>query len=110
NYLLDFYIMLHHSPRSTLLPSTTLFRSTVATIPVPSSRSVLVACALGGESVAIASNQRTSSFCCSDSSLSITTVTNSVGKIFRGDRKSTRLNSSHVKTSYAVFCLKKKRY
>src|SRR5690606_18457228 len=25
-----------------------------------------------------------------------------------GDRKSTRLNSSHVKTSYAVFCLKKK--
>src|SRR5690625_6643950 len=26
-----------------------------------------------------------------------------------GDRKSTRLNSSHVATSYAVFCLKKKR-
>src|SRR5690606_41822325 len=26
----------------------------------------------------------------------------------RGDRKSTRLNSSHVKISYAVFCLKKK--
>src|SRR5690606_40532634 len=26
-----------------------------------------------------------------------------------GDRKSTRLNSSHVKTSYAVFCLKKKK-
>src|SRR5690606_41664328 len=26
-----------------------------------------------------------------------------------GDRKSTRLNSSHVKSSYAVFCLKKKR-
>src|SRR5690606_40906872 len=25
-----------------------------------------------------------------------------------GDRKSTRLNSSHVKNSYAVFCLKKK--
>src|SRR5437868_5735276 len=30
----------------------------------------------------------------------------SVGK----DRKSTRLNSSHVSISYAVFCLKKKRY
>src|SRR5690606_41751742 len=28
---------------------------------------------------------------------------------FRQDRKSTRLNSSHVKISYAVFCLKKKR-
>src|SRR5690625_8002085 len=26
----------------------------------------------------------------------------------RGDRKSTRLNSSHVAISYAVFCLKKK--
>src|SRR5690606_41045072 len=26
-----------------------------------------------------------------------------------GDRKSTRLNSSHVKISYAVFCLKKKK-
>src|SRR5438270_4033489 len=26
------------------------------------------------------------------------------------DRKSTRLNSSHSQTSYAVFCLKKKRY
>src|SRR5690625_5371701 len=28
----------------------------------------------------------------------------------KGDRKSTRLNSSHVAISYAVFCLKKKRY
>src|SRR5438045_8326043 len=27
----------------------------------------------------------------------------------RGDRKSTRLNSSHLGTSYAVFCLKKQR-
>src|SRR5690606_39869560 len=28
---------------------------------------------------------------------------------YSGDRKSTRLNSSHVKISYAVFCLKKKK-
>src|SRR5690349_22505706 len=28
----------------------------------------------------------------------------------RPDRKSTRLNSSHVESSYAVFCLKKKEY
>src|SRR3712207_8903121 len=28
----------------------------------------------------------------------------------RGDRKSTRLNSSHANISYAVFCLKKKKY
>src|SRR5690349_24183565 len=29
--------------------------------------------------------------------------------LVRGDRKSTRLNSSHVEISYAVFCLKKKK-
>src|SRR5438874_13566170 len=32
-----------------------------------------------------------------------------VGGIFSRDRKSTRLNSSHVEISYAVFCLKKKK-
>src|SRR5436309_9970940 len=31
------------------------------------------------------------------------------GGVETGDRKSTRLNSSHVKISYAVFCLKKKK-
>jgi len=30
--------------------------------------------------------------------------------IFKRDRKSTRLNSSHITISYAVFCLKKKKY
>src|SRR5690242_21415214 len=29
-------------------------------------------------------------------------------EVHQGDRKSTRLNSSHMSTSYAVFCLKKK--
>src|SRR5690606_41232343 len=32
-----------------------------------------------------------------------------VGRRLYLDRKSTRLNSSHVKTSYAVFCLKKRK-
>src|SRR5699024_11102706 len=32
-----------------------------------------------------------------------------VARIYRTDRKSTRLNSSHVSSSYAVFCLKKKK-
>src|SRR5699024_11595458 len=32
-----------------------------------------------------------------------------VRQLFGGDRKSTRLNSSHVSISYAVFCLKKKK-
>src|SRR3712207_7074080 len=31
-----------------------------------------------------------------------------IGSLFRIDRKSTRLNSSHANISYAVFCLKKK--
>src|SRR2546426_3195510 len=31
------------------------------------------------------------------------------GKDYQGDRKSTRLNSSHLVISYAVFCLKKKK-
>src|SRR5256885_14312142 len=30
-------------------------------------------------------------------------------RVVRGDRKSTRLNSSHLVISYAVFCLKKKK-
>src|SRR3989442_5918250 len=37
---------------------------------------------------------------------------NSSIRVYRlnyGDRKSTRLNSSHVRISYAVFCLKKKK-
>src|SRR5258707_4407575 len=30
-------------------------------------------------------------------------------RVYKGDRKSTRLNSSHANISYAVFCLKKKQ-
>src|SRR5438874_10401656 len=33
----------------------------------------------------------------------------SAGRVLQPDRKSTRLNSSHVEISYAVFCLKKKK-
>src|SRR5438874_10397698 len=36
-------------------------------------------------------------------------IENRDARIARGDRKSTRLNSSHVEISYAVFCLKKKK-
>src|SRR3712207_5018395 len=42
-----------------------------------------------------------------------TTLINSIVSLARpdsGDRKSTRLNSSHANISYAVFCLKKKNY
>src|SRR5438874_11195128 len=36
-------------------------------------------------------------------------ISSSDGAVFPSDRKSTRLNSSHVEISYAVFCLKKKK-
>src|SRR5690242_21432879 len=41
--------------------------------------------------------------------LSITFVRPEVAALHREDRKSTRLNSSHMSISYAVFCLKKKK-
>src|SRR5690349_20582832 len=39
----------------------------------------------------------------------VTTITIGTAQKMFGDRKSTRLNSSHVEISYAVFCLKKKK-
>ena len=38
----------------------------------------------------------------------VPTVKQLIERLLTGDRKSTRLNSSHVVISYAVFCLKKK--
>src|SRR5687768_17965890 len=38
------------------------------------------------------------------------TLEASIGTAFKLDRKSTRLNSSHGYISYAVFCLKKKKF
>src|SRR5690606_41647159 len=80
-------------PTSTLFPYTTLFRSH-ASPGEPPNRGVLVLEAVGepGQPIACGS-----------------------GRVLGGqrvggqDRKSTRLNSSHVKISYAVFCLKKKK-
>src|SRR5258705_7037506 len=71
--------MIRRPPRSTLFPYTTLFRSPTA----PS---------------ATQTPQTTVS-----STPSAPPPTHAVG-----DRKSTRLNSSHLGISYAVFCLKKK--
>src|SRR5436309_9569268 len=74
--------MIRRPPRSTLFPYTTLFRSRAETADLSRYRS-------GGEGTI--------------SELAVIVV--APGE----DRKSTRLNSSHVKISYAVFCLKKKR-
>src|SRR2546430_10372593 len=88
-----FFLMIRRPPRSTLFPYTTLFRSHPAPLAgtfgdIPKAR---------GDSQPQDQEQEKAS--------------QNVGeKIERvaGDRKSTRLNSSHSQISYAVFCLKKK--
>src|SRR5438067_6120670 len=79
-----FFLMLPRPPRSTLFPYTTLFRSWRLEQIVAARRQSLQDV---GEPVALRVVQR---------------------RQVREDRKSTRLNSSHVSISYAVFCLKKK--
>src|SRR5699024_12286057 len=73
------FLMLRRPPRSTLFPYTTLFRSRHRPLGHRLRRRALRGQAAG------------------------------VRRGPQGDRKSTRLNSSHVSISYAVFCLKKKR-
>src|SRR5690554_7066805 len=89
-----FFLMLRRPPRSTLFPYTTLFRSSrrpTATSGVPSPSSP------GKPPTA----RPTSSAPCKRRT--------SGHSPWPADRKSTRLNSSHVRISYAVFCLKKKK-
>src|SRR3989475_9533472 len=76
---LFFFLMIRRPPRSTLFPYTTLFRSSFASAD---ETKALTGMMIGGVTV----------FALPD-----------------GDRKSTRLNSSHSQISYAVFCLKKKK-
>src|SRR5215204_7341184 len=78
-FLMFFLLMIRPPPTSTLFPYTTLFRSPCV---LPESR-------------------------CGPSALAAQPIHQSVGT--QGDRKSTRLNSSPTVTSYAVFCLKKKK-
>src|SRR5256885_12929653 len=75
--------MIRRPPRSTLFPYTTLFRS-----------SLLRTSALARAAWAWVANPLKKSHCRLRLKL---------------DRKSTRLNSSHLVISYAVFCLKKKK-
>src|SRR5256885_10025474 len=82
SYYFFFFLMIRRPPRSTLFPYTTLFRSVRG---VEGQRQVDGA-ACGGH--------------VGTEALVVLHVT---------DRKSTRLNSSHLVISYAVFCLKKKK-
>src|SRR3712207_8754176 len=88
--------MIRRPPRSTLFPYTTLFRSQPEVVVVvgdglaPGVRlGVGDVGTLGGFGV--------------DLEIAFQ------GRVRPGDRKSTRLNSSHANISYAVFCLKKKK-
>src|SRR5258705_6839879 len=89
--------MIRRPPRSTLFPYTTLFRSYFI------ARSN--AAQLGVTDAAGATEQ--------DSNVATTVGSHVVAAdMVRNqiDRKSTRLNSSHLGISYAVFCLKKKKH
>src|SRR3712207_7876591 len=87
--------MIRRPPRSTLFPYTTLFRSTVHRSENVDSTTRFRAIAEILESIDIPV---------------VFPVHPRCRKMLRefGDRKSTRLNSSHANISYAVFCLKKK--
>src|SRR5256885_4236076 len=88
--------MIRRPPRSTLFPYTTLFRSRpeVAEKLRPGTH----AATFGGNPLA-----------CRAALATIETI-EADGLLERAeDRKSTRLNSSHLVISYAVFCLKKKK-
>src|SRR3712207_7318180 len=89
--VLFFFLMIRRPPRSTLFPYTTLFRS---------GQPHLV---LQGRPVPDRLPARHGSEGAREGPL-LRRVDRDLG----GDRKSTRLNSSHANISYAVFCLKKK--
>src|SRR3712207_7066535 len=93
--------MIRRPPRSTLFPYTTLFRSVREAIGRDRLRGVfrIVPCLLEG----LRLNQVLDLVLYAFHSLP------AGGYDCTGDRKSTRLNSSHANISYAVFCLKKKK-
>src|SRR5256885_17241450 len=92
-----FFLMIRRPPRSTLFPYTTLFRSAQF-----QQRFLVLENARTGE-------VRVQPFFFVDQDLTagVPGRIRSIVERIR-DRKSTRLNSSHLVISYAVFCLKKK--
>src|SRR3989442_5297331 len=97
--------MIRRPPRSTLFPYTTLFRSdpTIAVYCGTRADTLRILC---GSDVTLLSSQSAVSPEAHTTSSQIWGHPLQV----RPDRKSTRLNSSHVRISYAVFCLKKKKH
>src|SRR5256885_3361399 len=97
--------MIRRPPRSTLFPYTTLFRSTLPT-PLPHSVPA-AAVAANSEFRCSAVAPPSPALCDCQPAPPAAWQSQSAGD---GDRKSTRLNSSHLVISYAVFCLKKKNH
>src|SRR5256885_8729185 len=97
-----FFLMIRRPPRSTLFPYTTLFRS----VSLQHRRRIGVVAAglLIARQGARRADQR---FGAED--LKLHRIRPAACGDFDQDRKSTRLNSSHLVISYAVFCLKKKK-
>src|SRR5690242_21592935 len=96
--------MLLRPPRSTLFPYTTLFRS----LPVyrQSWKKELI---VSRSEKAISSYEEMAFLFEADVRFAFRTRCGRQAECFSADRKSTRLNSSHMSISYAVFCLKKKK-
>src|SRR5207249_12077504 len=90
-----FLLMLPPPPRPTLFPYTTLFRSHHAVLWQGAARVPRAHRGLLGQEPARCLQREGA-------------LTSGIPVCHRIDRKSTRLNSSHVSISYAVFCLKKK--
>src|SRR2546427_8173947 len=99
--------MIRRPPRSTLFPSTTLFRSHMNALRQRTAppRQVIPA-ARRCQRQHHRHSQRRGIFPLEFHSASFSA---SLTAFSAGDRKSTRLNSSHSQISYAVFCLKKKK-
>src|SRR5256885_12655907 len=93
--------MIRRPPRSTLFPYTTLFRSMVCGDSHTATHGALGALAFGIGASEVAHVLATQTLWQAKPSNMRVTVDGE-------DRKSTRLNSSHLVISYAVFCLKKK--
>src|SRR3712207_8809741 len=89
--------MIRRPPRSTLFPYTTLFRSV-------SGNHLIAQDGLDGTVLAFEDTRTTGEL--QDALVDTRRLHDAA--LF-GDRKSTRLNSSHANISYAVFCLKKKK-
>src|SRR3712207_8879365 len=95
--------MIRRPPRSTLFPYTTLFRSFYEDNKSALGVATFIQAAAAVLLVIFGAFLRDVLRAAEAGSDFLPTVA------FAGDRKSTRLNSSHANISYAVFCLKKKK-